>query len=110
LTPAEIVKLRSARPAGPPPQPPTGPIQVQRLASNSGVVMVAGQKVSLGRANAGLTVDVDVTDTDTDTDTELHVHSDGTTHTFRRTTTLAVHSIKSHRPRKSEVPAGARSR
>lgn len=106
LSPAEIAKLRSARPAGPPPQPPTGPVRVQRRASNSGVVMVAGQKVSLGRAHAGLTVAVDVTED------ELHVHCDGTTRTFRRTTTLAVHSIKAHRPRKVDtaLPDGPRSR
>jgi hypothetical protein len=101
LSPAEIAKLRSARPAGPPPQPPTGPIRVQRRASNSGVVMVAGQKVSLGRANAHTTVAIDVTDT------ELHVDCAGTIRTFRRTTDLAVHSIKAHRPRKTE-PAAAR--
>jgi Integrase core domain len=44
LTPAEILRLRSARPAGPAPQPRTGPTTVQRRASNSGVVMVAGQR------------------------------------------------------------------
>jgi hypothetical protein len=51
LTPAEVLRLRSARPAGPPPQPATGPVRVQRRASNSGVVMVVGQKVALGRVS-----------------------------------------------------------
>jgi transposase InsO family protein len=49
LTPAEILRLRSARPAGPPPQPSTRPVRVQRRASNSGIVMVVGQKIALGR-------------------------------------------------------------
>jgi hypothetical protein len=30
LTPAEVLRLRTARPAGPPPQPPTDPVTVQR--------------------------------------------------------------------------------
>lgn len=42
--------LRDARPAGPPPRPSIEPITVQRVASNSGVIMVAGQKVALGGA------------------------------------------------------------
>jgi hypothetical protein len=106
LSPAEILRLRSARPAGPPPQPATGPIRVQRRASNSGVVMVAGQKVSLGRANAHATVTIDVTEG------ELHIDCDGTVRSFRRTTNLAVHSIKAHRPRKVDtaLPDGPRSR
>jgi hypothetical protein len=44
--------LRDARPAGPPPRPSVEPITVQRVASNSGVIMVAGQKVALGRLHA----------------------------------------------------------
>jgi hypothetical protein len=68
LTPAEIGRLRSASPAGPPSQPRTGPIPVQRRASNSAVVMVVGQKIALGRVHAGKTVTIDVTDT------ELAIH------------------------------------
>lgn len=64
--------------------------------------MVAGQKVSLGRAHAGLTVAIDVTDT------ELRIHCDGSTRTFRRTTDLAVHSIKAHRPRKTDTGTASR--
>jgi transposase InsO family protein len=41
---------RGARPAGPPPRPRTEPITVQRRASNTGVIMVAGQKIAIGRA------------------------------------------------------------
>ena len=37
------------RPTGPPPRPSTEPIRVQRRASNTGIIMVAGQQVALGR-------------------------------------------------------------
>jgi Integrase core domain len=46
----KIIRLRGNRPAGPPPRPPVEPIRVQRRASNTGVIMVCGQKVALGRA------------------------------------------------------------
>ena len=45
--------LRGARPAGPPPRPSAEPVTVQRRASNTGVIMVAGQKIALGRIHAG---------------------------------------------------------
>ncbi|WP_435825979.1 IS481 family transposase [Micromonospora zamorensis] len=94
LTPADISRLRGVRPAGPPPQPATGPVPVQRRASNSGVVMVVGQKVALGRTHAGKTVTIEVTDTD------LTIHTDAGPHTVRRTNDQPVRSIKAHRPRK----------
>jgi transposase InsO family protein len=100
LTPAEIARLRSARPAGPPPQPATGPVRVQRRASNTGIVMVVGQKIALGRVHAGKTVAIAVTDT------ELAVECDDGLRTFRRTTDQPVRSIKAHRPRKVEHPSG----
>ena len=40
--------LRGARPAGPPPRPSAEPVTAQRVASNTGVIMVAGQKIALG--------------------------------------------------------------
>src|ERR1041385_5168119 len=73
------LRLRSARPAGPATPPPAGPVRVQRRASNSGVVMVAGQKVALGRVHAGQTVTIDVTDT------ELAIHCDDGSRTIRPT-------------------------
>jgi transposase InsO family protein len=94
LTPADISRLRGVRPAGPPPQAATGPVQVQRRASNSGVVMVVGQKVALGRINAGKTVTIEVTDT------QLTIHTDTGPHNVRRTTDQPVRRIKAHRPRK----------
>ncbi len=96
LTPAEVVKLRGARPAGPPPQPSTDPVRVQRRASNTGIVMVVGQKIALGRAHKHQTVAIDVTDK------TLIIHLDGSTRTVARTTDLPVRWIKAHRPRKVE--------
>jgi hypothetical protein len=63
LTPAQIAWLHGARPPGPPPQPPIGPVAVQRRASSTGVIMVVGQKIALGRVHARKTVTVEVTDT-----------------------------------------------
>ncbi|WP_433393956.1 IS481 family transposase [Micromonospora sp. KLBMP9576] len=94
LTPAEVARLRSARPAGPPPQPATGPVRVQRRASNSGMVMVVGQKIALGRVHAHKTLTIDVTDTD------LAIHCDDGTRTIRRTTNQPVRNLKASRPRK----------
>ena len=54
--------LRGARPAGPPPRPSAEPVTVQRRASNTGVIMVAGQKIALGRIHAGQIVTVHVAD------------------------------------------------
>lgn len=51
LTEAEIRRIRGARKAGPPPRSSAEPIIVQRRASNTGVIMVAGQKVALGRVH-----------------------------------------------------------
>jgi hypothetical protein len=94
LTPAEVVRLRGARPAGPPPQPRTDPVRVQRLASNSGIVMVVGQKVALGRIHARKTVTIEVSAD------MLHIECDDGVHAVRRTTELPVRQIKSQRPRK----------
>jgi Integrase core domain len=52
--------LRGARPAGPPPRPSTERVTAQRRASNTGVIMVAGQKIALGRIHAGHVVTVHV--------------------------------------------------
>jgi hypothetical protein len=68
--------MRGARPAGPPPRPSTEPVTAQRRASNTGVIMVAGQKIALGRIHAGQVVTV-------------------------RTTTQPVRSIKAAQSRKA---------
>ncbi len=94
LTPAEVARLRGARPAGPPPRPSTEPIRVQRRISATGVILVAGQKIALGRSHAGQTVTALVSDT-----TLAIEFDDGDTQVIRRTTTQPVRSIKGQRPR-----------
>ena len=94
LTSEQVKNLRGARPAGPPPRPSAEPVRVQRRASNTGVIMVAGQKVALGRIHKHQTVTVLVSET------TLAVElSDGDTQVIRRTTTQPVRSIKGQRPR-----------
>jgi hypothetical protein len=92
LTTGQVRRLRGARPAGPPPRPSVEPVRVQRRASNSGVVMVAGQKVALGRDHAHQSLTIIVTGT-----TLAIELDDGDTRLVRRTTDHAVRSIKEKR-------------
>lgn len=86
-------RLRGARPAGPPPRPSVEPVTVQRRASNSGGIMIVGQKIALGRQHARQVLTVHVSTT------TLTVELDGaTTRTFPRTTTTPVRSLKAQRP------------
>ena len=85
--------FRGARPAGPPPRPPSEPVRVQRRASATGVIVVCGQKIALGRAHAGQTVTVHVADT-----TLAIELDDAETRVVRRTTTTPVRNIKADRP------------
>jgi hypothetical protein len=94
LTWEQARHLRGARPAGPPPRPSAEPVAVQRRASNTGVIMVVGQKIALGRIHARQTVTVLVSETTLTV--EFH---DGDTQVIRRTTTQPVRSIKGQRPR-----------
>jgi hypothetical protein len=98
LTWEQDCRLQGASPAGPPPRPPAEPITVQRRASNTGVIMVAGQKIALGRIHAGQVVTVHVAEHTITIDL-----SGDDTRTIRRTTTQAVRSIKAHRPRKAKT-------
>ena len=85
LRPEQVKRLRGSRPAGPPPRPSIEPVRVQRRASNSGIIMVAGQKVALGRLHQHKTVTVTVSDT-----TLAIELTDGDTTVVRRTTTQPV--------------------
>jgi transposase InsO family protein len=96
LTWDQARRLRGARPAGPPPRPSSEPVTVQRRASNTGVIMVVGQKVALGRIHARQIVTVHV---DHDTMT-IDLGSDDT-RTVRRTTTQPVRSFKAQQHRKA---------
>jgi hypothetical protein len=94
LEPGEAVLLQRQRPVGEVPRPSTEPVRVQRRASNTGVIMVAGQQVALGRQSVGQTVTVLVSET------TLAVElPDGDTRVVRRTTSQPVRSIKAQRPR-----------
>jgi transposase InsO family protein len=94
LTWEQARHLRGARPAGPPPRPAAEPVRVQRRASNTGVIMVVGQKIALGRIHQHQTVTVLVSDT-----TLTVEFDDGDTRAIGRTTTQPVRSIKGQRPR-----------
>ncbi|CAO5189666.1 transposase [Frankia sp. AiPs1] len=115
---------RGGRPAGPPPLPPiepgaaleadrtlskagtfglggqilfAEPVTVQRRASNSGIIMVVvGQKISIGRHNARRTVTIHVAEHTITID-----HGDGELRTHARTTTQPVTKIKVQRPPKA---------
>jgi hypothetical protein len=87
-------KLRGARPAGPPPRPSVEPVTVQRRPSATGVILVAGQKLSLGRTHAHTIVTVHVAE-----HTITVEFADGAQRTFTRTTTKPVRSWKAQHPR-----------
>jgi transposase InsO family protein len=96
LTWDQARRLRGARPAGPPPRPSAEPVTVQRRASNTGVIMVVGQKIALGRIHAGQIVTVHV-----DHDTMTIDLGGDDTRTVRRTTTQPVRSFKAQQHRKA---------
>lgn len=98
LTYEQARKLRGARPAGAPPRPAVEPITVQRRASNSGVIMVVGQKLALGRAHAHTVVTAHVAEHTITVD-----FIDGGRRTFRRTTDQPVRSWKAQKPRNPSV-------
>jgi hypothetical protein len=93
LTAQQVHAVRGARPAGPPPRPSTEPVRVQRRASNSGVVMVVGQKIALGRVHAHKTVTISVSET-----TLAIELDDGEPRVVRRTTDQPVRGRKVQRP------------
>ena len=94
LTPDQVLRLRGVRPAGPPPRPALEPVRVQRMADNTGVVSVCGQRIGLGRSYAHRTLTIAVSET-----TLAIELDDGDSRVIRRTTTTAVRNIKSRPPR-----------
>ena len=96
LTWDQAQRLRGARQAGPPPVPATSPVTVQRRASNSGVIMVVGQKIALGRIHARKMVSARVT---AGTIT-IEIGADDI-RTIRRTTSQPVRNLRAQRSRKA---------
>jgi transposase InsO family protein len=94
LTGEQVLRLRGARPAGPPPRPALEPVRVQRLVDHHGTVSVCGQRVGVGRAYARRTLTVLVSDT-----TLAIELDDGDVHIVRRTTTSPAVTIKARSPR-----------
>ncbi len=82
-------RLSRANAARPPPRPSSEPVTVQRRASNTGVIMIVGQKSALGRNHAGQIVTVHVAEHTVTIDL-----GGDDTHASLRTTTQAVRSIK----------------
>jgi hypothetical protein len=89
---------RGARPAWRPPRPSAEPVTVQRRASNTGVTVVAGQKIARGRIHCGQIVTV----TSPTPPVTIDLGGDDI-RTIRRTTTQPVRSIKAHRPRHADA-------
>jgi hypothetical protein len=98
LAPGEATRLQRCRPVGSIPRPSTEPITVQRRASNTGVIMVTGQNVALGRQHKHRTVTVHVSET-----TIAVELPDADTMIVRRTTDQPVRSIKGQRPRTADT-------
>ena len=85
-----------ARPAASalPSPPPAGPQSVQRRVPKDGVVMVAGQRIRVGRTHAGTIVTIVVEDHHfrvLDGINELSLHA--------RTSTKPIRNFNAHRPR-----------
>src|SRR5262249_50812162 len=99
LTQAQMGRLRGARPAGPPPRPLSEPVRVQRRASATGVIVVCGQKIALGRTHTGQTLTVAVSGT-----TLAIELDDAETRVIRRTTTTPARYVKAGRPRAASSP------
>jgi transposase InsO family protein len=91
LTPDQALRLRGARPAGPPPRPSSEPVTVQRRVASNGVIRVCRQTVALGRIHAGRIVSVHVSEH------TLAIELGDDTRTVRRTTSLPVRVIKGSR-------------
>jgi hypothetical protein len=98
LTWDQACTIRGASPAGPPPRPSTEPVTAQRRASNTGIIMIAGQKIALGRIHAGRVVTVHVAEHTITIDL-----GGDDIRTVRRTTNQPVRSIKAHRPREART-------
>jgi hypothetical protein len=104
LTPADLARLRDARPAGPPPQPPADALRVQRRISSRGALAVAGQRIHVGMVHAGRTVTVETGDT-----TWRIYHRDELLTEVARTNTKPIARFKVRKPEPPRAPGSART-
>ena len=89
---AELVRIRDARTAGPPPQPAPEPLLVRRLISR-GALAIARQRIHVGMVHVGRTV------TGETADTTFRVYHGGELLTeVARTTTRPVLRFKVRKP------------
>ena len=96
LSTNEIRRLTDVRKASTPlpPPPPAGPQSVQRRVPKDGVVMVAGQRLRVGRTHAGIIVNIVVEDHHfrvLDGTKELSLHA--------RISAKPIRNFNAHRPR-----------
>jgi len=91
LSAEQALRLRGARPAGPPPRPRNEPITAQRRVSATGVITACRQPVALGRVHAGRIDSVHVSEH------TLAIELGDDTRTVRRTNTRPVVVIKGSR-------------
>jgi hypothetical protein len=102
LTPAEMARIRDARPAGPPPIPAPEPVRVQRRISCRGALVVAVQRIHVGMIHAGRTVTVETADT-----TFRVLDGDELLAEVARTTTKPIARFKVRTPEPPRRPTSA---
>ncbi|HEX5597203.1 MAG TPA: integrase core domain-containing protein, partial [Micromonosporaceae bacterium] len=99
LAAAESARIRDARPAGPPPQPASEPVRVERRVSCRGSLVIAGQRIHVGIAHAGATLTVEAADT------TFRVHDgDQLLTEVARTTTKPIARFKARKPEPPRPP------
>jgi hypothetical protein len=92
LTTRAVAYLRGARPAGPPPTPATStPVTVERIVSSSGGIMIARQRIQIGRNHARKVVTATL-----DHDTIQIHHGPHLLVTAARTTTNTITHHRAH--------------
>jgi hypothetical protein len=98
LAPLEAKRLSGVRRATAPPALASGPQRVQRTVPKDGVVMVAGQRLRVGRTHTGKIITVIVEDHHfrvLDGETEISLHA--------RTSTKAIRNFNAHRSPKRQA-------
>jgi hypothetical protein len=93
LTPADLRRLRDARPGGPQPTSTAETLRVDRRVSSRGSITIAGQRIHVGVGHAGNTVTVEEADTSFRLLDGNQLPMD-----VARTTTKAVARFKARKP------------